>query len=120
MANFEYGALVIGWNRAVPGRESAAAELFGTVLSYYEKQQKAGRITSWEPIFLTQHGGDFNGFFILRGTQTNLEQIQRDEEFVDTNLRAAHCLQNFGVVQAYVGMPTIQDLMTRWTKTIPR
>ncbi len=120
MANIEYGALVLGWNRAVPGRESACAELFGTITQYWDRQQKQGKITGWEPVFLTQHGGDMNGFVLVRGTQQNLDAIQHDEEFIENNMRAAHCLQNFGVVQAYVGMPTIQDMMQRWMKTVPR
>ncbi len=120
MANIEFGALVIGWNRAIPGREAAAGELFGSVTAYYDKQVKAGRLTGWEPIFLAQHGGDFNGFFLLRGTHANLDQIQRDEEFVENSLRASHCLENFGVIPAYVGQSSIQEMMTRWTKTIPR
>ena len=120
MANIEIGALIIGWNRAVPGRELACAELLGTVSTYYEKLQKQGKITGWEPIFMTQHGGDFNGFILVRGTQTNLDAIQHDDEFIEHNLRAAHCLQNFGVVTAYVGAPTIHEMMQRWTKTIPR
>jgi hypothetical protein len=116
----ETGALIIGWNRAVPGREAAAAELFGTVTSYYEKLQKNGKITNWEPVFLQQHGGDFNGFFIVRGTNTNLDWLVKEDEFVEHNLRAAHCLTNFGVIPAYVGTNTIQEMMQRWTKTIPR
>jgi hypothetical protein len=116
----EYGALVVGWNRAVPNREAAAAELFGTVNAYYERLQKQGKITGYEPVFLNWHGGDFNGFFIIRGTHTHLDALQREEEFIENNLRASHCLQGFGVIPAYVGSHAIQDMMQRWTKTIPR
>jgi hypothetical protein len=116
----EYGALIVGWNRAVPGREANATELFGTVTSYYERLQKSGKITGWEPIFLNYHGGDFNGFFVVRGTATNLDQIQREDEWVDNNIRASHCLQGFGVIPAFVGQNAITDMMTRWTKSVPR
>jgi hypothetical protein len=116
----ETGALIMGWNRAVPGRENVAAELFTQVVGYYEKQVKANKLTGYEPMFLAQHGGDLNGFFILRGTHQNLSAMQTDDEFVELQLRATHCLQNYGLVPAYVGMPVIQDMMTRWTKTVPR
>jgi hypothetical protein len=116
----ETNTLVVGWNRAVPGREGAAAELFAGATAYYEKLQKAGRITAWEPLFLSQHGGDFNGFFVIRGTQTNLDWVRSDEEFVELILRAGHCLENVGVIPAYSGLNVIGDLMTRWTKSVPR
>lgn len=120
MANVETNVLMIGWNRACPGREAVAAELFGTTVAYYEKLVKAGKLTSWEPFFLEQHAGDLNGFFLLRGTKSNLDALRNEDEFVDFIMRATHCLQNVGVIAAWTGMATIQDLMTRWTKTIPR
>jgi DMSO reductase anchor subunit len=116
----ETNTLVVGWNRAVSGREAAAGELFGATVGYYEKQVKAGKLTGWEPMFLTAHGGDFNGMFILRGTGANLDAIRQDEEFVELILRAQHCLENVGVIAAYSGMNVIQDMMMRWTKQIPR
>jgi hypothetical protein len=116
----ETNTLVIGWNRAVPGREHAAAELFGQVVGYYDKQQKSGKITSWEPMFLQQHGGDLNGFFVLKGTGANLDALRSDDEFIDIQMRAGLILQNFGVVPGYSGMATVQEMMTRWTKAIPR
>ena len=116
----ESNTLLIGWNRAVPGREHAAAELFAQTVGYYDKMQKSGKLTSWEPVFLNQHGGDMNGFFLLKGTGSNLNAIVADDEFVDIMLRAGHILQNFGVVHGYSGMNVIQDMMGRWTKAIPR
>ncbi len=115
----ETGALVVGWNRAIVGRESAAAEAFATAVSYYEKQVKAGKLTSFEPYFLTAHGGDLNGFWILKGSHQNLEWIRSDEEFTDNLLRATHCLEGVGVIPAYTGA-VIGDMMQRWMKTLPR
>lgn len=115
----ECNALIIGWNRAVVNREVAAAECFATTVAYYEKLQKTGKITSFEPFFLQAHGGDFNGFFVLKGTNANLDWVRTDEEFVDNLTRAQHCLTNVGVIPAYTGN-TIQDMMARWTKSIPR
>src|SRR5262249_35495396 len=111
----ESNALVIGWNRAVVGREAVAGELFVTTVAYYAKLVKTGNAPSWEPMFLQQHGGDLNGFFILKGTAANLDWVRSDDEFVEMILRAGHCLENVGVIPAYTGMATIQDMMTRWT-----
>lgn len=115
----ESNALIIGWNRAVVGREAAAGELFATTSAYYDKLQKSGKLTSWEPMFLQQHGGDLNGFFVLKGTSANLDAMRSDEEFVELILRAGHCLTNVGVIPAYTGA-SVMDMMTRWMKTVPR
>lgn len=115
----ETNAYVFGWNRAVVGREGVAAELFGTTVSYFERLQKNGKLESFETVFLSAHGGDMNGFFLLRGTNDNLNWLAQEEEFVDIQLRAQHCLENVGLIRAYRGT-TINEMMTRWTKNIPR
>lgn len=115
----ETGALIVGWNRAVPGREAQAAELFAQAMGYYEKIQKSGKLNGFENFFLTQHGGDFNGFTVLKGTHQNLASLQMDDEFVDIQIRAGHLLQNFGVIPAWTGKE-VGEMMTRWTKHIPR
>ena len=111
-------AIVFGWNRAVPGRESLATELFASAVNFYETAKKQDKIESWEPIFLERHGGDFNGFFILRGTHEQLDTLQSTDEFRDLVLRADHLMQGIGVIEAYTGA-TIHEMMQRWTKAIP-
>lgn len=116
---FENNAYILGWNRPVVGRESVAAELFGTTIAYLDKCQKSGKVESWEPVFLRAHGGDLNGFFIIRGTHANLEWVNNDAEFQELFTRAMHCLENVGFIPAYRAN-AVQDVMTLWTKTIPR
>ena len=115
----ENNAYILGWNRAIVGREGVASELFGTTVAYFERLQKNGKIESFEPVFLATHGGDFNGFFYVKGTTNNLHWVTTDEEFVDLLLRATHCLENVGWTPAYRGN-VVPEMMTRWTKTIPR
>lgn len=112
--------LVIGWNRAVVGRENVAAELFASTVAYFERIQKNGTITGFEPMFLQAHGGDFNGMFVLRGVPTKLDALAHEDEFLDIILRAQHCLENVGVIPAWTGMQAAQDRMIRWTRQIPR
>ncbi len=116
----ETNTVIVGWNRAIVGRENVAAELFASTVAYWERLQRAGTITSWEPMFLEAHGGDLNGMFILRGNATKLDSLRHEGEFIDLILRAQHCLENVGVIGAWSGMPVIQDMMGRWTKQIPR
>jgi len=115
----ENNAYIFGWNRAIVGREGVAGELFGTTVAYFEKLQKTGKLESFEPVFLAVHGGDLNGFFYLKGTAANLHWVSQDDEFVDILLRASHCLEGVGFTPAYRGT-AINEMMTRWTKNIPR
>ncbi len=111
-------AMMFGWNKPVPGREGIAGELFTHTVSYLEKCRTQGSIESWEPVFLTTHGGDFNGYFLIKGTHDKLDTLKGNDEWVDIILRAGHCLNGVGVIDCYCGS-TVQDLMSRWTKTIP-
>ena len=101
------------------GREAAAAELFAASVAYYEKLQKSGKLASFEPFFLAPHGGDLNGFFLLKGTHQNLDWIRTDDGFMDLQLRAGHILEGLGLIQGYTGA-TINELMQRWIKSAPR
>jgi hypothetical protein len=115
----ETNAYLFGWNRPISGRENVAGELFQSTVAYFDKLQKNGKLEGYETVFLAQHGGDLNGFFYLRGTHQNLQWVAQDDEFVDIQLRAGHCLEGVGFTPAYRGN-AINEMMTRWTKTIPR
>ncbi len=112
------GAILIGWKRVATGREAVAGELFGQAMGYYEKLQKAGKLTSYEPVLLPANAG-LNGVIILRGTQANLDIVRNEDEFLDLTLRGQHCLDDFFVLPAYVGT-AVNDIMARWMKQIPR
>jgi hypothetical protein len=115
----ETNALIFGWNRPAFGRETHAAELFGQTVSYFEKLQKSGKLESFEPCFLEIHGGQFNGFFFVKGTHQNLHWMQTDQDFQDILIRAGLCLEGAGIVPSWRGS-AVNDVMARWTKAIPR
>jgi len=110
--------VMLGWNRAVTGREQLAAELFASTTSWLEKQRTAKRIESWEPVLLGSHGGDLNGFFLIKGTHAQLEGMLGNEEWRDLVFRADHCLLGLGILSAYTGMQVVGELMQQWSKTI--
>lgn len=115
----ETNAMIFGWNRPVVGRETHAAELFSQTVAYFEKCQKGGKLESFEPCFLEIHGGQFNGFFFLKGTHQNLAWMQSDQDFQDILIRAGLCLEQAGLVPAWRGN-AIGEIMARWMKAIPR
>ena len=109
--------LFIGWNRPIVGREQLALQLWQKAMEYYGKLQSNGRIESFEPVLLNAHGGDLNGFVMLKGNAEKLSEIRREDPFVDLVIDAEYCLQGFGVVTGYVG-EGIADIFGRWTKVI--
>lgn len=111
-------AVMFGWNRAVSGRETQAAELFAHAVNYFDKLKTSAKIETYEPVFLGYHGGDLNGFFLVKGTHAQLEAMRASDEFVDLTVRAGHALEQVGVIEAYTG-PEIPNVMGRWTKLIP-
>lgn len=111
--------LLIGWNEARAGREAMAVELFGEAIRYYASLVTSGTIESFEPVELGRHGGDFNGFILIRGEREKLDALQRSEEFVKLAVRAVVCLHGFGLIDAHLGAG-LQRRMQMWAAALPR
>ena len=107
--------LFIGWNRVVAGREQQGMNLWQKAMEYYEGLKSGGRIESYEPVLLSAHGGDLNGFIILRGDAEKLAGVREDNIFMDLASEAEYCLDGFGIVGGYIG-DSIRDNLTRWSK----
>jgi hypothetical protein len=65
-------ALFIGWGAPIPGREQKSTTIFGEAVALWTKLQGDGVIESWGAYFLEPHGGDLEGFFLLRGDRDKL------------------------------------------------
>jgi len=109
--------IFIGWNRPVVGREQQAMKLFQKVMEYYSKLQSGGKIESFEPVMLTHHGGDLNGFIILRGESKKLAEVREEAMFVEYSIEGGYCLEGFGIVSGYTG-EGMKDIFSRWSKLI--
>jgi hypothetical protein len=112
MAN---AAIFIGWNRPSVRREQQANKVFQKSLEFYGKLQADGRIESFEPVILASHGGDLNGFILLRGDAEKLAEVKRDETYIDLIIEAGYCVDGFGHVDGYIG-DSLTDVISRWTK----
>ena len=110
-------ALFLGWNRPARGREEQAMKLWGKTMEYYGKLQAEGRIESFEPVLLTAHGGDLNGFFLIRGDAEKLSEIRREDDFVDFVIEGGYCLGGFGVITAYIG-EGLEAVFNNWSKLV--
>jgi hypothetical protein len=106
-----------GWDRPIPGREAMAQELFSTFLNVLETARKNGQVDSYEPVLIDPHGGDLNGFFLIRGEQKGLDTFLHSEPFVDVRVRAHAYLMGTGTLRGVVGQE-LQSRMTRWHKIV--
>lgn len=95
--------LFVGFGNPVHGREAQAIELFNETLGWYEQLQEEGEIESFEPVFLEPHGGDLNGFIILRGEPAQLDEILRSPEFERLQARVGMIVDRLGIVPAVTG-----------------
>jgi hypothetical protein len=95
--------LFIGWGQVVRGREQRALEVWGESLQYWSQLESEGRIESFELVLLSPHGGDLNGFALLRGSGEQMSAVRSDEEFQRRVQRADLIVESQGVVDAVLG-----------------
>jgi hypothetical protein len=95
--------LFIGFGAPVRGRERQAIKVFNEAFEYYARLQQEGEIESFEPVLLEPHGGELDGFFLLRGDQDKLARIRSSEEFERLTVRGQLIIENLGIVDAALG-----------------
>jgi hypothetical protein len=109
--------IFVGWDRPIVGREKQAMQLFQKVTEYNSKLQADRKIESFEVVILRAHGGDLNGFILLKGDAEKLSEIQREDTFVKFTIEAHYCLQGYGVVPGYTGAG-VTNVFSQWAKLI--
>jgi hypothetical protein len=95
--------LFIGWGGPVRGREAKGLEVFQEAIAYYGGLQEDGTIESVEPVFLEPHGGDLQGFFLIKGKREKLAELRVRDEFVRMSTRAGMIVEGLGIVGASLG-----------------
>ena len=63
--------IFIGWGGLVSGRERQSRQVFGDALAHIAEQEQAGNIESHEVVLLSAHGGDLQGFMLMRGERAS-------------------------------------------------
>jgi hypothetical protein len=110
--------LLFGWNRSIPGREKVSAQHFEEFVQYLGSLQQNGAIQSFEIVFLDTHGGDLNGFFLIKGDSAKLDALVATTEWITHITRAALHLDGSGVVRGVTG-DAVMGRMKLWTSVIP-
>jgi hypothetical protein len=110
--------VLFGWNRSIPGREKISAEHFQQFMGYLGGLQQKGAIQSFDTVFLDVHGGDMNGFCLIRADNAKLDALLGSAEWEAHMTRASLHLQGAGCVRGVTGS-RVAERMELWTKTIP-
>jgi len=95
--------ILFGWTRSLPGKETTSSEHFDDFVGFMGGLQQAGTLTSFDVVFLDPHGGDLNGFFLLRGEPTKLDALVASDDWVRHVGRANLHLQGLGVIRGVTG-----------------
>ena len=93
----------VGWNRPTTGHEQIATALFQEFMQYLGGQQQAGTIQSFESVFLNPHGGDLNGFTLIRGDSGKLDALLSSEAWETYMTRAGLLMDGFGFLRGRNG-----------------
>ena len=110
--------LFFGWNRPLPGREQISAEHFGDFMQYLGGLQQKGSIKSFDIVFLNPHGGDLNGFVLIRAESAQLDALVSSADWVRHMTRAVLHLDRSGEIRGVTG-DMIMERMNLWTSLIP-
>jgi len=112
------GVILFGWNRPIPGREKISGAHFQEFVQFLGGLQQKGTIEGFDTVFLDVHGGDLNGFFLIKGAIPKLDALLATDEWITHITRASHHLENAGVIRGATG-DEIQKRMAIWANSIP-
>jgi hypothetical protein len=93
----------IGWGDPIRGREAKGLEVLEESVAYWGRLQQEGQIESFEVVLLYPHGGDLQGFALLRGSGGSLDAVRASDEFNILMARAGLVVEGLGVVSAALG-----------------
>ena len=96
-------AAFVGWGAPVRGREQQALQVFNEAVQFWGRLQEEGAIESFEVVLLEPHGGDLNGFALLRGSREQIAAVRAREDVQRLNTRADLIVEQFGFVDAATG-----------------
>jgi hypothetical protein len=108
---------LISWEDSKVGREALGAELWMSSIAFYQRKVEDGTLESFEPFMAHRHGGDRNGFILLRGDREKLDALKRSDEFVTITVKAIHCLTCFSAIDVYLG-DGLTKLMGTWMQAL--
>lgn len=107
------GALFVGWGSIITGREKAAPKVLMEAMGYLQELQKRGTLDTIDVVCLEPHGGELEGFVLVKGDKDALASLRVNEEFVKMIVAVQLVHNKVGVVWAYTGAE-MQSLFQMW------
>jgi len=111
--------IFLGWNQVIPGREHMAAEHFQEFTQYLDVLKQKNIIDSFDAVFLSPHGGDLNGFLLIRGENAKLNDLIATEEWLTHQTQQQFLIDGLGVIRGTTGDKAMEFLKL-WTNLIPK
>jgi hypothetical protein len=102
----------------MPGREKMGAQHFEEFVQYLGGLQQNGAIQTFDVVFLDTHGGDLNGFVLIKADTAKLDALVSRLEWITHVTRAAFHLDGSGVIRSVTG-DKVMARMALWTSLIP-
>jgi len=110
--------IFFAWNRSIPGREQTSSAHFDEFVAYLGGQAQSGAIQGFDVVLLDNHGGDLNGFFLIRGDSEKLDAFTAGPEWLEHMTRASLHLEGSGAVRGVTG-DAVMGRMEIWNKNLP-
>jgi hypothetical protein len=110
--------VLFGWNRSLPGREHISAAHFEDFVKYLNGVKEDGGIRDYDVVFLDPHGGDLNGFFLIRAESKKLDTLLSSAEWITHMTRASMHLNSPGAIRGVTG-ERVAERMALWAGSIP-
>ena len=105
----DYG-VVVTWGDAKPGREKKALEVFADATANNDKAVANGKIASWDVIVLEQSATPPAGVIRIQGTQEQIDEFIRSDDFLDPFQRAALLVNNVDIRRFVTGAALMEGL----------
>ena len=110
--------ILFGWNRSIPGREKISAQHFDEFVRYLGGLQQQAAIEAFDTVLLDAHGGDLNGFFLIKGESGKLDALLSTGDWLAHVTRAILHLEGAGIIRGATG-DEIARRMALWTGASP-
>ena len=111
-------AIVIEWGMPRQGREHKALEVFFAAMQKWEDWKAAGRIAGFQTFgTLTGDYDHRSGFLLAQGTQQQIEDLQRSEDYRQEILKVVNIGTNVNIVVCETG-DAMMSRMQRYGSSI--
>lgn len=104
--------LFIGWDRPHPGMDDKAYGYVSTEGLEYLRKLEGKSFERLELVGLTPHGGDLNGFVLLFGERSKLDELRRTDDFEAFVMKLGENFNRIGVIPG-VNWDGIKAVMAR-------